>query len=614
MPDPTGPQAQPSPLQKSVQATKESVLPGNATKCPSCDKSGLTFLVTQYAALPPQWYRPGESDWVQQADMYDQNGYLGARPLKSSQYVLRRLRQGWLYVWYPATRLWEVYRVQSGGRLLRMAPDMMHAMGIGDPACKRFASVPDSMLLTIENPQRHDKVWIGFSDARWTAKVRASVARDPAAAHMKQITPKAMTQSTVMANMGPMHLVGPGVLSSGVVGFQKRAAKQTLENEAYERPDPEDESRLYQVMTTNNAPWKIEGMLLPLEDDIGIATQLNFFRNCALADIMGNTDGKGMPYTPLERDKMVTAGLIETLPVGSRADEIKEHLDVKAYDDFLVKYHRCQDSSADFDNRSNDYIGWIKFTAQRGHPALFDPADVEVAAHLGQCVADMYEGCGLNQREFDEVLHQQLALDVAAAGQLLWRGIAANQEDLLEMLHISKLGMASKSLESVKQRIEVGEQLAYLKEVRELEEKAMHVNGANAHRLLNMIGSRARQLQKADFKLYRQTFRRMQAVALTADDVAALEVPMRGGVNGLIASLRRTNENAKGLSVGTSSSVYNRRLPVADLPEHAKSVNGRVMSNVPKTAEDLDQYLDVLAKQWPKGKPMPRSLPRSRPS
>ena len=602
MSDPAGPQAsKPSTLQKSVQATKESVLPGSANKCPSCDKAGLTFLVTQYAALPPQWYRPGESDWVQEAAAYDQNGYLRGRPLKSSQYVLRRLRQGWLYVWYPATRLWEVYRVQSGGRLLRMAPDLMHAMGIGDPACKRFASLPDAMLLTIENPQKHDQVWIGFSDARWTAKVRASVAKDPAAAHMKKITPKAITQSTVMANMGPMQLIGAGVLASAVVGFQKRAAKQTLTREAYVRPEPEDESRLFRVMQTNNAPWKIEGMLLPLEDDIGIATQLNFFRNCALADIMGNTDGKGTAYTQAERDKMVTAGLIETLPVGEHADDVKKHLDVKAYEGFLEKYHRCQDSSDDFDNRSRDYVSWITFTAQRGHASLFDPQDKEVAAHLGDCVADMYEGCGLTKREFDEVLHPQLAFDVGAAGALLWRGVAANQEDLLGLF---KSG-AGKGSETVKQQSEVREQVAFLQEVRKLRAEAMELNEESAHRLLSTIGSRARQLLKADRKLYRQTFRRIQAVALTVDDLATLEVPAEGGVNGLLRFLRRTNENAKGLSIGTSKTSYNRPLPAADLPAHAQGAGGKVMTAIPKNQEDLGEYLEVLAKQWPKGKPMP---------
>jgi hypothetical protein len=593
--------AKPTTLQKSLQAAKENVVPGGSTKCPSCDKAGLTFLVTQYAALPPQWYRPGQSDWVQEAAPYDQNGYLRSRPLKSSQYVLRRLRQGWLYVYYPAGKLWECYRVQSGGRLLRMAPDLMHAMGVGDSACKRFASVPESMLLTIENPQKHDQVWIGFSDARWTAKVRASVAKDPAAAHMKKITPKAITQSTVMANMGPMQLIGAGVLSAAVVGFQKRPARQTLTSEAYVRPQPEDESRLFQVMKTNNAPWKIEGLLLPLEDDIGIATQLNFFRNCALADIMGNTDAKGTAYTQAERDKMVTAGLIETLPVGEHADDVKKHLDVKAYETFLEKYHRCQDASDDFDNRSRDYVSWITFTAQRGHTSLFDPQDKEVAAHLGDCVADMYEGCGLTKREFDEVLHPQLAFDVGAAGALLWRGVAANQDELLGLF---KSG-AGKGVESVKQQSEVREQVAFLQEVRKLKAEAMELNEASAHRLLSTIGSRARQLLKTDRKLYRQTFRRMQAVALTVDDVATLQVPVSGGVNGLLRFLRRTNENAKGLSLGTSKTAYNRPLPATDLPAHAQGTGAKVMTAIPKNQEDLGEYLEVLARQWPKGQPMP---------
>ena len=41
-------------LQKAVAAAKENNLPVQPPKCPSCDKSGLTMLVTLYAALPPQ--------------------------------------------------------------------------------------------------------------------------------------------------------------------------------------------------------------------------------------------------------------------------------------------------------------------------------------------------------------------------------------------------------------------------------------------------------------------------------------------------------------------------------------------------------------------------------
>jgi hypothetical protein len=199
------------------------------------------------------------------------------------------------------------------------------------------------------------------------------------------------------------------------------------------------------------------------------------------------------------------------------------------------------------------------------------------------------------------VLHPQLAFDVGAAGALLWRGVAANQDELLGLF---KSG-AGKGVESVKQQSEVREQVAFLQEVRKLKAEAMELNEASAHRLLSTIGSRARQLLKTDRKLYRQTFRRMQAVALTVDDVATLQVPVSGGVNGLLRFLRRTNENAKGLSLGTSKTAYNRPLPAADLPVHAQGTGAKVMTAVPKNQEDLGEYLEVLARQWPKGKPMP---------
>ncbi|MCT7314861.1 hypothetical protein N5I87_02510 [Ralstonia sp. CHL-2022] len=591
-------------LQKAVAAAKENNLPVQPPKCPSCDKSGLTMLVTLYAALPPQYFRPGESDWIQLADMLDQQSYLAGRPLQASQYVLRRMRAGWLYVYYPEDPSWEIYTVQPDGRMQRMAPDLAGAMG-GHPAtCSRLANTPDALLLTIAEPTKRPTAWIGFSDARWTKRVRDNVAKDPAAFHMKKIMPKKVCESTVMANMGPLSLIGDGLLKNQVMGFQQRVDRRTLLVEAYSRPAPCTEASLLNVMKRNNAPYKIEGLLLPLEDDIGIATQLNYYRNCALADIMGNTDGKGKPYTDADRDLMATAGLIESTPFGNQKGKVEAMLDTQAYKKYLESYHRCADASADFDKRSADYIAWMQFVPQRRHPELFDPKDKQMGALLGHCVANMFEGSGVSKDEFDKVLLAQLTLDTVSAQQLFWRGIAANQDDLLTLLspHKGKVG------EGAKMYVEGREQIAFLSEVRELKNEAAHLNAESAKRLMQAVGARARQLLKANPKLYRQTFRRIQAAALTAEDVAFIQVPGKGGASALIASLRRKQGEAvdKGLSVGTSKTPYNRPLPADAVPDGMKSqAGGKIMTKVPKTTKQIDEYFDVLGKEWRKGETMP---------
>jgi len=589
-------------LQKAVAAAKENNLPVQPPKCPSCDKSGLTMLVTLYAALPPQYFRPGESDWIQLADMLDQQGYLAGRPLQASQYVLRRMRAGWLYVYYPEDPSWEIYTVQPNGRMQRMAPDLAGAMG-GHPAtCSRLANTPDALLLTIAEPTKRPTAWIGFSDARWTKRVRDNVAKDPAAFHMKKIMPKKVCESTVMANMGPLSLIGDGLLKNQVMGFQQRVDRRTLLVEAYSRPAPCTEASLLNVMKRNNAPYKIEGLLLPLEDDIGIATQLNYYRNCALADIMGNTDGKGKPYTDAERDLMATAGLIEGTPFGDQKEKVESKLNKDNYANYLSKYRRCTDAAADFDKRSADYVAWMQFLPARRHPEVFDAKDTTMAAHLGHCVANMFEGCGISNDEFQKILLPQLKLDTVDSKRLFWRGVAANQEDLLDKLlpHKGKVGEGSKMY------IEARDQIAYLKEIRELKNEAAHLNSENAKRLMQVVSGRMRQLLKADPKLYRQTFRRIQAAALTAEDVAILQVKVKGGAAGFLAHLRRANGDGKGLSVGTTKTAYNRPLPAETMPDNLKGKpGGKVMTTVPKTAKQLDEYLEVLGEQWPKGKPMP---------
>ncbi|WP_343661657.1 toxin VasX [Ralstonia sp.] len=589
-------------LQKAVTAAKENNLPVQPPKCPSCDKSGLTMLVTLYAALPPQYFRPGESDWIQLADMLDQQGYLAGRPLQASQYVLRRMRAGWLYVYYPEDPSWEIYTVQPDGRMQRMAPDLAGAMG-GHPAtCSRLANTPDALLLTIAEPTKRPTAWIGFSDARWTKRVRDNVAKDPAAFHMKKIMPKKVCESTVMANMGPLSLIGDGLLKNQVMGFQQRVDSRTLLVEAYGRPDPCTEASLLNVMKRNNAPYKIEGLLLPLEDDIGIATQLNHYRNCALADIMGNTDGKGKPYSNADRDLMATAGLIESTPFGNQQGKVKAMLDSNKYEEYLEKYHRCAAASADFDKRSTDYVAWMRFVPTRRHPELFDQTDTEMAALFGQCVANLYEGCGISKDEFEKVLLAQLMLDTLSTQQLFWRGIAANQDDLLTLLsqHKGKVGEATKIY------VEGREQIGFLSKVRELRNKAALKNSESSKRLMQAVGSRARQLFKADPKLFRLTFRRIQAAALTAEDVAFIQVPGKGGPTALLTSLRRKQGDAKGLSVGTPKTSYNRPLPADAVPDGLKGqAGGKIMTKVPKTTKQIDEYFDVLGKEWRKGETMP---------
>src|SRR5699024_2413715 len=131
-------------------------------------------------------------------------------------------------------------------------------------------------------------------------------------------------------------------IKSTVLGFQDKPLTDTRDREAYPCTPCDSASDTWQALLSHNQPFKASGLMLALQDDIGITTQLNFERNAALLDILGGNKR----YTEDDRARMDTAGLIEQLKyvVGEDAfGRMKEHL--KGYDKYLKLYRKCRDAS-----------------------------------------------------------------------------------------------------------------------------------------------------------------------------------------------------------------------------------------------------------------------------
>jgi hypothetical protein len=574
------PTANVAQLQKSLAQVNESSLPGGKDTCPSCDKKGMAILVALYGVIPTQHFGHAQTeglDWVSYADpgsMFDQDNYLGQRKLAESKsgtmlecshYIVRRLRKGYLYVYYPDDQSWEAYAVQTDGRLLRMQLDMLHAMGKGDVACSRFQHEAGALLLTVDT-KKHPVFWAAFSDAAWTRNVREKVVVPALANYMKRVT---------VASKEHLVAIGDeGTLKNAVMGFQERPLTETANREAYPRPPKTAAAGVYQTMASLNKDFNNDGFILPLEDDVGITTQLNFSRNLALIDIMGEGDG----YTELDKNKMVTAGLLGNIKdiVGDDWSRVEKQLVPGQFDKYLEKYKRCEDARADYDSYSNDYIKWIQHLLTRKIHKLFDADVPQMGISLAKIVADVFEGSGLSKTEFNQVLLPQLVADVNDEKQLLWRGAAANDKALLALL--TNVTIDKAIIEGRKKFAEATEQVNMLNELSEAKTHAAKLNQAQWSRLARLIASRARSLRDANPKAFRRTIRRIQSVTLTTENMGVLEVAMQGDASGYLQQLR--NALAGGAKVKLT----------------------------PKNQGQIAALSELMVATWPPGEPMPPGL------
>ncbi|HEL5052394.1 TPA: hypothetical protein UOA92_000146 [Stenotrophomonas maltophilia] len=559
--------------------------------CPSCDKQGLAMLVALWAVVPPQNYPASireNKTYVSHllAHQFYEGDYLRARPLNKaeaggslecSQYVLRRLRQGFVYVYYPDGNHWEIYASQADGRLLRVNLDSPRPMGKGDIACKRFGTGAGTFLLNIDTKAaKSGKVHIGFSDAFWTARVRADVAGsdDLLSGFLKVID---------LSNTGN---IGSGTfkisdqdIENVVLGFQERPQTDTANREAYARPKSISSKSVYAEMVRINqafdASGKTTAILLPLQDDIGIATQLNYAKSRAYTDIMGEDDS----YTQTDRDKMDAAALLQNIRNGSSEawSRIEDDINQGEFDTYLQKYIACAEATANYKVFSADYCQWMRQVKSKPYWRLFDAAVEQNGARLCSITTDLYTNCGQTETEFNEILLDALNSEPEKSNDLFWRGAAAADTGLLELLANPTIDKTI--LDAKKKFGDVKGQLELLGQIKEAKTQTAAANARNWEVLAATLMARSGRLSKAHPKAFRRTMRRIQLLTLQHSGIAVIEAALE-----------------------TDSTGYLRQL------RNAYASNPRKINLTPKGTSDRRAVVHLIVGTWTPGQPIPQAL------
>lgn len=159
----------------------------SAKKCEFCDKRGLPLLLVRDAVAPAGAGAP----------------LAPALPIelssKAAHYTKRLLRTGYVNVFDEARRRWEAYFVTKEGYLFKL----LETPGVIAVVPKKPFNCPDeahravASCITVTDPGNASRVWIGFSDVRWTDAVR-NANEDVAyrKRHMTEIDVRAVLQGT----------------------------------------------------------------------------------------------------------------------------------------------------------------------------------------------------------------------------------------------------------------------------------------------------------------------------------------------------------------------------------------------------------------------------------
>lgn len=230
-------------------------------KCEFCDKRGLPLLLVRNAVAPSAGGAP----------------LAASLPIElaasAAHYTTRLLRTGYLNVYDEARTRWESYFVTGEGYFFRLHDDD----GVVDQVPLRFNCSTSghrevASCITVSDPKNATKVWIGFSDVRWTRPVRK--AHDDAAhraLHMVEIDVQALLAGGKAKHARPIAQL-PAVVAEYAMDGQK--AKTVFAWSPFNFDPRHGRAKRLIEECESMRPGK--GVIVTVPDPAGIAQELAF--------------------------------------------------------------------------------------------------------------------------------------------------------------------------------------------------------------------------------------------------------------------------------------------------------------------------------------------------
>ncbi|WP_313250673.1 T6SS effector BTH_I2691 family protein [Stenotrophomonas sp.] len=273
------------PVSNAVRAAANSKgeTPGQCRNCTG--KQGLAILPLCFAPAPGYMNKWLSADAVAVAELARLGRALNAPDGSATWYYLRSLPTGYLYVYKP-DKTWDAYVVGTDGMLNRMPVNAMPPAPDDAPltACRREGhSNVKPRFITLD--PKLEKVWIAFSQHRWTPDVIAAYEADTDSCRSQRMT-ELDVQQAIQGNVGSGKAVHFGMIVSedslrGVADFTP-SAFQTRLHEFVPRAVLDlsaSAGALSAAMAAASAETPLgKGVALVIPDPVGVADDHNTLR------------------------------------------------------------------------------------------------------------------------------------------------------------------------------------------------------------------------------------------------------------------------------------------------------------------------------------------------
>lgn len=327
-------------------------------RCNVCNYKGLVVYPARYAVVPKAMEAPGLGPFA------------GTRvtdvTLTQSQYALRVLRQGFVYLFYEKGKYgknyWETYSVAPDGSLWKQL-DANAARATSEvPSCSRDGhSAYRTRYLVIEKPEKCGTVWMAFSEHKWAQTTRDNYKKlEARKQRMQPIEPSAWVGDTSpgdhAAELNEANLAQLVEYARGVTWdkhgqpancpFLPTSPISTHKNGNYNKKRLTECSTRYpwaiygdgrdgrqkqaqQVLTQakqsggghGDTPPDATPMLIALWDGIGITHELNGFRNDPAAWFERYNNERALQVTAMH-DIEQTHAILKSRAENRNADEL----------------------------------------------------------------------------------------------------------------------------------------------------------------------------------------------------------------------------------------------------------------------------------------------------
>jgi hypothetical protein len=157
-----------------VQAATSNAQANACTKsCNMCEKDGLLILPVRYAAAATT----NVHDLGPIASLVMPKSHFGAGVTtvasQKASYFLRSVRKGFIHVYYQSQNKWQIYGVTTEGYVFNYPLDA-DLPETQEKAfnCQQTGHKELARCISIDQPKKAGKVYLAFSDVRWSASVR----------------------------------------------------------------------------------------------------------------------------------------------------------------------------------------------------------------------------------------------------------------------------------------------------------------------------------------------------------------------------------------------------------------------------------------------------------